>query len=55
MGLILMKPIESVGTEVKLIVSKFHKNRFDDDVIITHFLICLAILQRELILWQREI
>ena len=44
------------SVSVRLIVSKFHKNWFNDDVIITKFLIFGAILQKGGgILWQREI
>ena len=36
-GWILMKLGESVGTSVRLIVSKFHKNRVIDDIIIMSY------------------
>ena len=38
MGWILIKLGENVGTSVRLIVLKFHRNQFSFDVIITSFL-----------------
>ena len=54
MDWILMKLDGSVGTSIRLIVLKFHKNRFSDYVI-SDFFYSFFFLQRDIILWQREI
>ena len=48
-----MKLGGNVGTKVRLVVLKFHTNRFNDDVIMTSVL-RFFLLQRDRILSQRE-
>ena len=40
--------------QVRLIVSKFHKNWYSDDVISAYHFYVFAFLRRDRILWQRE-